>query len=181
MKLNRLLVTASVAVVLCLGAGDLLAQNNAGPGGGRQGRGNFDPAQMRQRMMDNYKEQLEVADDAEWKAIQPLIQGVTDARMAVGFGGRGMMGPRQRPGGDTAQADQGQRQRRGLGGQANPDAEALQKAIDAKASKTELKAALQKYVDSRKAKQGELEAAQAKLRGVLTPRQEAIAALLGLL
>jgi len=136
---------------------------------------------MRQRMMDNYKEQLEVTDDTEWKAIQPLIQGVTDARMAVGFGGRGMMGRGQRPGGDTAPADQGQRQRRGPGGQANPDAEALQKAIDAKASKAEIKVALQKYVDSRKAKQGELEAAQAKLRGVLTPRQEAIATLLGLL
>jgi len=180
-KLNQLLGTAGIAVALCLGATQLAAQNNAAPAGGRQGRGNFDPAQMRQRMMDNLKEQLEVTDDAEWKVIQPLIQNVMDARMAIGFGGmgRGMFGRGNRPGGDNAQADRGQR--RGGFGTPSPEAEALQKAIDAKASKAELKPALQKYLDSRKAKQAELEAAQGKLRAVLTPRQEAIAALSGLL
>jgi len=183
MRLSQLWVTAGVALALGLSAANLAAQDNAGPpGGGRQGRGNFDPAQMRQRMMDNYKEQLELTDDAEWKAIQPLIQNVIDARTAVGFGGmgRGMFGRGNRPGGDNAPADAARGQRRGFGA-ANPDAEALQKAIDAKASKAELKTALQKYLDGRKAKQAELEAAQAKLRAVLTPRQEAIAALSGLL
>ena len=34
------------------------AQQGGGGGGG--GRGNFDPEQMRQRMMDRYKEMLEV-------------------------------------------------------------------------------------------------------------------------
>jgi hypothetical protein len=180
MKLNRWLGTAGVAVALCLGASNLAAQNDAPPPG-RQGRANFDPAQMRQRMMDNLKEQLEVTDDAEWKVIQPLIQDVMDTRMAIGFGGmgRGMFGRGNRAGGDNAQADRGPR--RGGFGTPSPEAEALQKAIDAKASKAELKTALQKYLDSRKAKQGELEAAQAKLRAVLTPRQEAIAALSGLL
>ena len=68
-----------------------------------------------------------------------------------------------------------------FGGTPNPEADALQKAIDSKASKAELKAALEKYVASRKAKQAELEKAQADLRKVLTPRQEAIATLNGLL
>ena len=44
-----------------------------------------------------------------------------------------------------------------------------------------MKAALAKYVASRKAKQAELETAQTELRKVLTPRQEAIATLNGLL
>ena len=44
-----------------------------------------------------------------------------------------------------------------------------------------LKAALAKYIESRKAKQAELETAQANLRKVLSVRQEAIASLNGLL
>jgi hypothetical protein len=44
-----------------------------------------------------------------------------------------------------------------------------------------MKAALDKYVASRKAKQAALEQAQADLRKVLTSRQEAIATLNGLL
>ena len=192
MKLNQLLLAAGMAVALCLSADSVLAQQGGGgqggggQGGGRGGRGgpggNFDPAQMQQRMMDRYKEQLEVTDDAEWKALQPLIQKVMDARMA-GFSGmgRGMFGRGGRPpGGDTAAADQGN-QRRGGFGTSSPEAEALQKAIDAKASSAELKAAMAKFVDARKAKQAELEKAQAELRKVLSGRQEAIATVSGLL
>ena len=87
--------------------------------------------------------------------------------------GRGMFGGRGGRGGPGGPG--------GIGGQANPAAEALQKAIDAKASNVEMKAALAKYVESRKVKQAALEKAQADLRKVLTPRQEAIAALNGLL
>ena len=68
-----------------------------------------------------------------------------------------------------------------FGGTPSPEADALQKAIDSKASKAEMKAALDKYVASRKAKQAALEQAQADLRKVLTSRQEAIATLNGLL
>ena len=88
-------------------------------------------------------------------------------------------GPR---GGDNAAAggDQGQR-RGGMFGTPSPETDALQKAIDSKASKAEMKAALEKYLASRKAKQAALEQAQADLRKVLTTRQEAIATLNGLL
>ena len=34
---------------------------------------------MQQRMLDRYKEMLEVTDDAEWKAMQPLVKKVMDA------------------------------------------------------------------------------------------------------
>jgi hypothetical protein len=184
MRISQWLVMAGIAAVMSLGNNQVVAQpsNGAPGGGGRQGRGNFDPAQMQQRMMDRYKEVLEVTDDAEWKAMQPLVQKIMDARRdSFGGMGRGMFGRGPR-GGDNAQpSDQGKQSRGGFGGTPNPDADALQKAIDSKASKAEIKAALDKYTASRKAKQAALEQAQADLRKVLTSRQEAIATLNGLL
>lgn len=181
MKLNRMLVLGAAAV-FCVGITQtcLSQQDNGGPPPGRR---NFDPAQFRQRMMDRLREQLEVTDDSEWKAMEPLVQNVMDARMAAMSGGgmRGMFGgPRRRTadnGGAAAEPP-----RRGPFGQPpSAEAETLQKAIDAKAPKAEVKAALEKYVAYRKAKQAELERAQDELRKVLTTRQEAIATLDGLL
>jgi hypothetical protein len=181
-KLNQWLVVAGVTVGLCMSAVTLSAQNQGG-GGGRQGRGggqgpgggNFDPAQFQQRMMDRVMEQLEITDDAERKVVQPLVQKVMDARMAgMGGMGRGMGGGGRRPGGDNAQGDQGQ-QRPRFGPAPSTEDEALQKAIDSKASNAELKAAMAKVDEARKAKQAELEKAQANLRKVLSVRQEAIA------
>ena len=175
---------AGVAAVMSLGTNQVVAQpSDSGPGGGdRPGRGSRDPAQMQQRVLERSKELLEVTDDAEWKAMQPLVQKVMDLRRETFSGmGRGMFGRGPR-GGDNAQpADQGQQRRGGFFGPPSPEAEALQKAIDAKASKAEMKAALDKYIASRQAKQAELEKAQANLRKVLTNRQEAIATLNGLL
>jgi hypothetical protein len=59
--------------------------------------------------------------------------------------------------------------------------EALQKALTENADPQQVKDALTKYRASRKAKQAKLEAAQADLLSVLTPKQEAEAVLLGLL
>jgi len=191
MKLNKCLMMAGMAAVLSLGSNQLVAQDsnssstdNKGGGGrgGRGGGGNFDPAQFQQRMMEGYKDRLEIKDDAEWKAIEPLIQKVMDARRESMSGiGRGMFGGRGRGGNDNGNSgDKGSRGG-GFFGSPSPEAEALQKAIDGKAPNSEIKAALAKYVESRKAKQADLEKAQAALRNVLTPRQEAIASLNGLL
>jgi hypothetical protein len=148
----------------------------------------MDPAQRQQMMLDRTKETLEVASDDEWNAIKPLVQKVVDARMGMGggggrgmfFGGRGRGGPGGGQGGD--QAGQGGGRRGGFTPPTpSPEAEALQKAIDSKASKAELKAALDKFTASRKIKQAALEQAQDNLRKVLTSRQEAIATLNGLL
>jgi len=177
MKMNRWFVLAGTAAALCLGSNQSFAQDDqTNPGPPR--RGNFDPAQMRERMMTRLKDQMEITDDAEWKAIQPLIDKVLEARMASANGmGRGLFGPQRRPGGDNTTD-----QRRGMFGQPpSAEAEALQKAIDAKASNAELKAAIAKYNESRKTKQADLEKAQADLRKVLTVRQEAVATLNGLL
>jgi len=152
-------------------------------GGGRGQRGGFDPAQMQERMMEMYRERLEITSDDEWKAIQPLISNVSDARREVGSGfNRNMFRP---PGGGRGgdQGGGGNGGRRGPGGFGEPSAEeeALQKAIESKAPASDLKAAIAKLRDSKKAKEAKLAAAQENLRKVLTVRQEAQAVLMGLL
>lgn len=178
-----LLLASIVGTVLYVSAGDLMAQTDQTrtgqrQGGGRQRQGNFDPAQFRQRMMDRFRERLEITDDSEWKAIQLLIQNVMDARAAMGAGGRGRVGRGGRRGEQVNAGAQPSRPDRPPG---NPAAEELQKAIDAKAPSADMKAALAKYAEYRKGKQAELDKARDALRAVLTSRQEAIATLSGLL
>src|ERR1700677_432555 len=80
MKLNRIITLCAMAATLTLGAGSLLAQDNGNGGGGGNGgdngggfrRGNFDPAQMQQRIMDNVRNQLNFTNDTDWSAGQPL-------------------------------------------------------------------------------------------------------------
>ncbi len=174
-----------IAAALVLGTGNLFAQNdnggNGGNGGGNGGgfgggRGNFDPAQFQQRMMDNIKDQLGFTNDTDWSAVQPLVQKVFDARRDVGAGnGMRMMFGRNRGG------DQGGNRRSMFGGTPSPEAEALQKAIDDNAPAGQIKDLLAKYQASQKDKQAKLTAAQDNLRAVLTTKQEAQATLLGLL
>jgi hypothetical protein len=170
-------LAAGIGAALCFSASNSLAQDNGGGGGGgRRQRGN----------LERYKEVLEVNNDDEWNAMQPLIQKVTEARRETFAGGmaRGMFGGRRGgQGGSEGGAERGggNAMRRGPGGEPNPDAEALRKAIDAKAGTAEIKAALAKYVASRQARQEQLKTAQENLRKVLTARQEAIATLNGLL
>jgi hypothetical protein len=208
---------AAAALMLTLTTGHLMAQDDGGgpggpPGGGfgggpggpdgggfgggtggPGGRGNFDPAQFRQMMMDNIRDRLEVTNDAEWQVIQPLVQKVLDSRQGGPGGGPGgmgmMMGRRNNnqngdnggPGGPNGGNGQGNR-RGGRGNQQpNPEADALQTAIDNNASNDDLKAAVTKLVESRKQKQAALEKAQSDLRGLLSVRQEAIAYSMGLL
>src|SRR5438552_14435106 len=171
-KMNRWLATAALAAAMGLGISQGMAQqdnkqgnNDRGPGGGggrggRFGGGNFDPAQMQQMIMENLRESLEVKDDTEWKALEPLVQKVMDSRRQVeGDRVRGMFGRRGRSGGGDTGGDQGGR-RGGYFGQPSAEAEALTGAIEGKASNTELKAARAKFVEARKAKRAELEKAQ---------------------
>jgi hypothetical protein len=190
MKMNRMLVAAGLAAVMCLCAGEAFAQGGGRGGRGGRGGGNFDPAQMEQMRLDRYHQELEVTDNAEWNVLQPLIKKVMDAQtQARSGGGRGMGGRNGRGGNpaddgtNTDATNQGGVRRIGgrMGGTPSPEADALQKALDAKASSAELKTALARYADSRKTKQAALEQAQAELRKVLTVRQEAIASLNGLL
>ena len=135
-------------------------------------------SQMMKMIVDNMQEPLEVTDDSEWKVISAQVQKVMELRMkASSGGGMGMMGMMGRRGGMGGGAGGGMQALFGP----DPEGEALQKAIEAKASNDELKAAVQKLVEARKKKQAALEAAQGDLRKLLSVRQEAIAFSMGLL
>jgi hypothetical protein len=185
-RLRKVLAVAGCAAALGLGANNVAAQ----------GRGNFDPAQMRQRMMDRAKEALEVTDDAEWKVLEAAIGKVMDAQQDLRSAGGGMFGrggPRRNnnnnadatanangAGDQAAQGGQNGGRRRG-GGPPSPEVEALQKAIDDKASPDDIKSKLAKVRETAKAKEAKLAAAQADLQKLLSARQEASAVLMGLL
>jgi len=180
-RMTRPLVLTVGLAALLIGAGDVLAQG----GGGRRG-GNVDPAQFQQRRLDNIKQALEITKDDEWNALRPLVQKVLDAQAAVprgmrlgGRGGGGAGGDNANGGGGSAAG--GGRRRNGVGATQNPDAQALQQALDSKVSTDELKTKLAKFLETRKTNEANLAKAQDDLRKVLTVRQEVAATLMGLL
>lgn len=178
--LIKALAPAGIAAVLFFGTSPLSAQDQQG----RRGRGDFDPEQMRQRMMERYRDALEVKSDDEWKVIQPRIEKVVEARAALGGGGGRFFG---RPRGGNDGGGGGEQNRRGgrggFGGfgEPSPEARSLQTAIDAKASTDEIKAKLAKLREANKQNEAKLAQAQDDLRKVLSVRQEAEGVLLGLL
>jgi len=188
MKLNKILTMCGMVAVLSLSLASLQAQDDNAPAAGQDGArrrggpggpgGNWDPAAMQQRMMDNIREQLGFTNDTVWSAVEPLVQKVNDARRDVGGGGLGrMFGRGNRGGGQGGPPGGG---RGGMFGTPGPEEEALQKALDDNAPSGQIKDALAKYKAAHKAKQAKLEAAQAELKKVLSVKQEAQATLLGL-
>jgi len=179
-KLNRLIGLAGLACFLALGSANLKAQ-------GQGGRGNFDPEQMRQRMMDNYRERLEVKGDDEWKLISERIEKVVAAQRDVrGYSGRGGFGRggrrgNQDGGGNADTNGNANRARNAFMGETPAEVTALEKALEAKAPAEELKAKMAKVRDGLKDKEAKLATAQDDLRKVLSVRQEAEALMAGLL
>ncbi|KAF0180883.1 MAG: protein product from transcript [Limisphaerales bacterium] len=192
----------SVATTLFLNASAAQAQERPG------GPGGFNPEQMRERMLERLRESFDVKDDAEWKLISERIAKVMDTRRAAGGmgGGPGLGGGPGGPGGQRGfgggrpsggddsggpnggRPPQGERGQGGPGGgpggfnrQADPEAEALQKSLEAKAPTEEIKAKLAKLRDARRAKEAQLDKAQEELRQILSVRQEAVAVAAGLL
>ncbi len=177
MKLTR--YCALLAVVALCNLISISAQD-------RPNRGNFDPAQFRERMMARVRETMDVKDDSEWKLISDRVSKVMEAQREVRSGANMGAMFRRPPGGDQNAGDgNGGGRRRGgpggFGGEPSPEAEALNKALENKASNDDVKAALTKYRESRKAKQEKLTKAQDDLKKVLSGRQEAAAVSLGLL
>jgi Ca2+-binding EF-hand superfamily protein len=126
-------------------------------------RGQFDPARMMDNMVSRYKETLGSTDE-EWKAIEPLLKKVLEARMQARIGGFG-----RRPGGESAAG-------------ANPEADALRSTLDSqKATPDEIKAKLAAFRASQKKKDEALQKAREDLRKVLTVKQEANLVLSGVL
>jgi hypothetical protein len=112
----------------------------------------------------------------EFKAVQPLIEGVLAKQREI-LGGRGGFGFGGGRGGGGGGGGGGGR---GFGGTPAPEVEALQKAVES-GTPAEVKAKLEAYREARKQKEGELQEAREKLRKVLTPKQEAQMVLAGML
>ncbi len=200
MKTKILLAMAGAALAMVWGAGRVEAQ-----GGGGFGRGNFDPAQMRQNILDNVRDQLSVTNDDEWKVIGDQVQKVFDAQLQVGASGSMNMfrlfrrnnNNNGQGGGNGGGANANANANAGGGGggarraggfaallgadASDPEGEALQAAIDRNAPPAEIKAAIAKVIAARKQKQDKLDQARAGLRDLLTPKQEGICVTLGLL
>ena len=160
----------------------------------------LDPAQMRERELKRIREQLEITDDTEWKAVSERVTKVLDLSRALrSFGARprmagpgGMSPPPPGPGNRDSSTggppgpppgDQAFDRGGGAGNrpESSPEAEALQESLKTKASNAEIQQKLAKLQEARKKAQAELTAAQAKLQELLSVRQEAIAITLGLL
>lgn len=174
MNLKRTLVTTGIGALLCMATNGVMAQAGGGGGGGG---GNFDPAQFQQRRLERLHEQMGVTNDAEWNVIQARAQKVFDAQMALGgFRGRGG----GRPGGNADNGGGGGR-RGGFGGPPSPELESLQNAIQNNAPTDQIKDAMEKLRNARKAKEAALTKAQDDLKAILTVKQEAVAVANGLI
>ena len=154
------LLVGSLAMVLAAG----MAFAQAGGGGGRGGGG-----RRGGNMMDNIKQSLGATDE-EWTVLQPKVQKVMDlngALMAGRFGGRGRRGGAAPDAQSTPLTD---------------STKALTDALDNKdADPKDIAAKLAAVRDARERVKADLVKAQADLKEVLTPRQEARLVLMGML
>jgi hypothetical protein len=152
------------------------ADASGGDTSGNRGRGNFDPQQMQQQMLDRLRETLGVTDDSEWKIITDRLTVVMELRRNGAGGGFGAM--RGGRGGNPADANGGGR-RGGSGG--SPETDALRQAVADKLPDAEIKSRMERLREVRKANEEKLTKAQEELRAVLSVRQEAVAVMYGLL
>jgi len=180
MSRTKIVLTVAAAA-LALSMGVALAQQGGGGGrGGRGGRGGFDPAQMRQRMMQRYQEMLGASDE-DWTALEPLVTKVMDLqRDARGGGGMGFMfggrGGRRGGGGFGGAQPQGEQSA------VEKAAADLQATLENEnASAETIKTQLTAYRKAREDARQQLAKAQEELRAVLTVRQEAQLVLIGML
>lgn len=134
-------------------------------------RGNFDPAQFRERRLNQIKEQLGSTDD-EWKVLQPKIEKVMEAQMAgFGGGGFGRRGGGGGGGGDNAPQTP----------IAKASADLRQTLENKDAPADEIKTKLAALREARAKVRADLEAARKDLKEVLTQRQEAVLVTNGML
>lgn len=181
----RRLCMSVLALCLVAAVAPVFAQDGQGQdGGGRRrqqdgqdggGRGgNFDPAQMQQRMMEGIRDQLNAPDD-EWSVIEPKLAKVMAAQRETMSGrmGRGGFGGGRGGGGGNDQ------QPTSAIGIASRD---LRNCLQDENSKAEeIEAKLAAYRAAREKANADLKAAREELKSVLTQRQEAQLVLMGML
>jgi len=174
MQKRRMITSLGVCIALLAVSCVAFAQPPQQNGGGRR-RGNFDPAQMRQRMMERVMEQLGVSAD-EWKVIGPRYEKVMTLERQVNSRG-GMFGRFGR-GGRGGRGFMGQEEETAVS-KATDD---LQTVLDqANPSPDDIKAKLTALRQAREKAKQELAAAQAQLKEVLSLKQEAILVMQGTL
>ena len=193
-KFHKAVASLALAALLAP-AGIAVAQDNSDNNTGDRGRergerggdrergpggpGGFDPARIREFMLNRVKEQLAPSDE-EWQVLQPKIEKVMDARQeqmgGFGFGGGGMGGF---GGGGRGGREGGQeREPRNASERAVRE---LRTAIDSNASADQIAAKLTALREARAKAQANFKAAQEDLKGVVTAKQEAQLVLSGML
>ena len=171
---------------------------------GRQRRGNaeggerrnFDPSVIRERMAGFLRETLDIQDDAEWAIVGERINRVNELRTAGAENPQFAMrilatlnpnresnfgGNPNREGGGGGQGGPGGGQNRQRAGGNNAAMGALFNALRTDSSEDELISRLEEFRSAKKTGADQLAKAQEDLRVVLTPRQEAILVLAGML
>ena len=170
-KTSLLAILSAALLVFIVGRENAAAQNFP----------NIDPQQIQQmikqvqqQFLTSLRNQLHQTNDSEWNAMEPFLNKVVEAETDTLLGGSSGMGMIRmflgNRGGNIP----------GLG-QLNPEGEALRKLLDDGAPTRQIRDALARYNDARKRKADELTRNREQLRKILTPRQEAILVIMGLL
>jgi hypothetical protein len=162
--LNQFLAVGGVIAALVVSETRVAAQGGFGGGGG--GVVLSSPARTQQQT-ERLRLALGVTNDADWVVILPRISKVLQLQAEVRLGAfanmaRGMAGAG------------GMRGLAAAAGTADPATDDLNKALDDDAPIAEIKSAMAKVRQARKAKQADLIKAQSDLQSVVTIRQEAI-------
>ncbi|HYG74066.1 MAG TPA: hypothetical protein VEK08_03590 [Planctomycetota bacterium] len=172
----RKLLAGCFVLLAMMSISGFAGEGEGGGGNSNRQRGNFDPEQMRQRMMERLKETLAPSDD-EWKALQPKIEAVQKVQTQTRMSGMGMLFRRRSGeggGGNTAPAREPQND-------VERKSQELQKLVDAKEGDKAVKDKLTELREARDKARAELKKAQEELRELLTPRQEAQLVMMGML
>lgn len=165
---NLFLALAATCLLLTAGRNNAVAQPN------------FDPQQMQQmieqaqqRAVDDIRDQLAVTNDAEWNVLQPQISKLIKKRTDLAMNGSGAMGMMRMMMGNRGNFP-------GFG-TPDPDQVAVQQAIDNDAPPKQIRAALERYRAACQRKADDLAKDEEQLRKSLTPRQEAVLSIAGVL
>ena len=145
-------------------------------GGMRAGAGPVDPAQFRQKQLDNIREKLGATDE-EWNALSPKVEKVVDAKREASTGAGMSFGSAVGRGAvfrSTGGSDIGT-----VPGKAMQE---LRASLEQKeASDDEIKKKLTAMREAREKARADLAAVQKELQQSCTPRQEATLVTLGIL
>jgi hypothetical protein len=191
--LRRTLLLIVLASGLLIPSPALTQEGRPGRGQAR-GRGDSGPGDMRERMMNDLREQVGAGED-EWKELAAKIEKVMSCQRDLqvgmggpgGAGGPGRFGPPDGPGGPGGPGGRADRDRRGNEGgmapgkvaQALRELRMLLRKEDAPAA--EIAAKVTAVREARDKARARLQAAQKELKASVTPRQEAVLVAMGML